>query len=180
MSLRISAAATCLMLALGAQDAVAQDGATSSGDKIAEACADPAFRQFDYWLGMWTVTGPQGNELGTNHIIRVSDGCAILEQWRDARGVRGTSISFYDPSKRQWEQHWMGGQGGALHLFGGVHEGNIRLEGKRQGQNGEVRDRVTWIRMEDGKVRQFWETSADDGKTWTTAFNGVYAKSASQ
>jgi hypothetical protein len=30
--------------------------------------------------------------------------------------------------------------------------------------------------MDGGKVRQHWESSADDGKTWTTAFDGLYAK----
>lgn len=27
------------------------------------------------------------------------------------------------------------------------------------------------------KVRQFWQTSSDGGKTWQVAFDGVYAKS---
>jgi hypothetical protein len=176
MNARTTLATLLVTAAISPAGILAQTGAaTSSGETIGQACTDEAYRQFDYWLGRWTVTGPQGTQVGTNHIIRVSDGCAVLEQWRDARGVRGTSISFYDAAKRQWEQHWMGGQGGALHLVGGLHEGNIRLEGKRTGPNGPIMDRVTWIRMEGGKVRQFWETSGDEGKTWTTSFDGVYS-----
>lgn len=156
--------------------ASAQAGsATSSDGRISQACVDPAFRQFDYWLGQWTVTGPRGNQAGTNHIIRVSDGCAILEQWRDATGVTGTSINFYNTATKKWEQHWMGGQGGSLMLAGGLHEGNMRLEGKRTTPNGPVIDRVTWIRMDGGKVRQHWEVSSDEGKSWQTVFDGLYA-----
>ena len=155
----------------------AQTGtAASSGETIAAACTGDAYRQFDYWLGQWTVTGPQGNQVGTNHVILVSDGCAVLEQWRDARGVTGTSINFYNAATQKWEQHWMGGQGGALFLSGGLHEGNMRLEGQRTGPTGTITDRVTWIRMDGGRVRQHWEASNDEGRTWTTAFDGLYAK----
>jgi hypothetical protein len=173
----IAAALGLTLLTLTSSRGYAQTGAAStSGDRIAPQCASAAHREFDYWLGEWNVTGPQGGQVGTNHVILVSDGCAVLEQWRDARGVTGTSINFYNASTQKWEQHWMGGQGGALFLSGGLHEGNMRLEGKRTGPNGSIIDRVTWIRMDDGKVRQHWESSADDGKTWTTAFDGVYAK----
>jgi hypothetical protein len=35
------------------------------------------------------------------------------------------------------------------------------------------RQRITWT-PEDGGVRQHRESSADDGTTWTTAFDGHY------
>ncbi|CAN5170593.1 hypothetical protein BH11PSE14_BH11PSE14_24070 [soil metagenome] len=36
------------------------------------------------------------------------------------------------------------------------------------------RERITWTPNADGSVRQFWESSSDDGKRWTTAFDGLY------
>ncbi len=32
---------------------------------------------------------------------------------------------------------------------------------------------ITWTPNADGSVRQHWETS-EDGKTWKTAFDGLY------
>ena len=37
-------------------------------------------------------------------------------------------------------------------------------------------ERITWTPNADGSVRQRWETSTDDGKTWTVAFDGIYRK----
>ena len=36
------------------------------------------------------------------------------------------------------------------------------------------RERITWTPNADGSVRQHWETSTDDGKTWKTSFDGLY------
>jgi hypothetical protein len=33
--------------------------------------------------------------------------------------------------------------------------------------------RITWTPEQDG-VRQHWQSSADDGATWTTVFDGHY------
>ena len=34
----------------------------------------------------------------------------------------------------------------------------------------------TWYDNADGTVRQHWEQSKDGGKSWTTAFDGLYKK----
>jgi hypothetical protein len=40
----------------------------------------------------------------------------------------------------------------------------------------QVMQRISWTPGPDGSVRQLWETSADGGKTWETAFDGKYVK----
>jgi hypothetical protein len=37
-----------------------------------------------------------------------------------------------------------------------------------------TKNRITWSPQAEGRVRQHWETSADGGKTYTTAFDGMY------
>ena len=61
----------------------------------------------------WTVT-PAGatQQVGTSHVDVVSGGCALLENWRDARGGEGKSLNTYDPALKQWRQFWVGQQGG--------------------------------------------------------------------
>jgi hypothetical protein len=39
-----------------------------------------------------------------------------------------------------------------------------------------VRQRITWERQPDARVRQLWESS-EDGVTWTVAFDGFYSRS---
>jgi hypothetical protein len=168
--------AAWLVVALAPGVAAGQSGtAQSSEAKVSQACSDAAFRRFDYWLGAWMVTDTAGKQVGTNHVIRVSDGCAILEQWKDASGNAGTSLNFYDRSADRWEQTWMGAQGGILHLRGGLENGVMTLTGVRKTAQGEVMDRIEWIPVEGGKVRQLWSLSRDGGKTWQVAFNGMYS-----
>ena len=44
--------------------------AFSVGATAAPPCDAPEFRQFDFWLGEWTVTKPDGQLAGTNRISR--------------------------------------------------------------------------------------------------------------
>lgn len=177
LQFRWAGAAWLLVIAL--PGGASGQGAASSGARISQACSAAEFRQFDYWLGAWMVTDTAGRQVGTNHVVRVSDGCAILEQWRDASGNAGTSLNFYDRATQSWEQTWMGAQGGILHLRGGLEDGVMTLSGKRTTPQGEVADRIRWIPMEGGRVRQLWSVSRDGGKTWQAAFNGMYTPSKS-
>jgi hypothetical protein len=140
------------------------------------ACTAPEFRQFDFWLGRWKVTNPQGKEVGTNEISRVSEGCAIREQWKSARGVSGMSINYYDVADQKWHQDWVGGDGMILHLHGGLTGSSMVLSGPSKTARETVLNRVTWTPLPDGKVKQEWTTSSDDGRTWETVFTGIYEK----
>lgn len=64
-----------------------------------------------------------------------------------------------------------------LHLIGGLQDGAMVLAGASPGPNNTtVLTRVTWTAMPDGRVRQFWQVSADQGKTRTVSFGGYYRK----
>lgn len=142
------------------------------------ACVAPEFRQFDFWLGKWNVTDPQGKQLGTSEISRASEGCAVREQWTSARGTTGMSINYYDEADHQWHQDWVGGNGTILHLRGGLKSGAMVLTGESRGGKGTIINRITWTPLADGKVQQQWETSTNTGKTWKTIFVGIYEKQA--
>jgi hypothetical protein len=38
------------------------------------------------------------------------------------------------------------------------------------------RERITWTPNSDGSVRQHWESSTDNGKSWQTGFDGLYRR----
>lgn len=140
------------------------------------ACLAAEFRQFDFWLGKWKVTDPKGQPVGTSEISRQSEGCAIREQWTNASGRGGMSINYYDADNKQWRQDWVGGDGTILHLHGGLKDGAMILTGESKGAKGTMINRITWTPLPDGKVKQHWETSNNTGKSWTSAFVGIYEK----
>lgn len=140
------------------------------------ACGSPEHRQFDFWVGEWSVT-QAGKTAGTNRIERILDGCALLESWTGASGYRGNSLNFYDAARQRWHQTWIDTSGLALALDGELAQGSMVLAGTRldPATQRTVHDRITWTPNPDGTVRQLWETSTD-GKTWSTAFDGLYSR----
>ena len=141
-------------------------------------CKEAAHRQFDFWIGDWTVTNPAGQNVGKNAIRSILDGCALEESWTGAGGGTGKSFNFYENG--QWHQVWVSNRvGGVLRLTGGLQDGAMVLTGESNGPRGRVLNRIRWERLEGGKVRQSWDISTDNGKTWQTSFDGTYARTSS-
>jgi hypothetical protein len=138
-----------------------------------KACDDPAHRQFDFWLGEWDVTNARSPDPkrppAKSRITSLLDGCAILEEFDNPRGYSGKSLNFHGGGK--WHQTWIDNQGAPLFLEGGIEGRDMVLSDVSPG---EVVNRITWSSLEGGRVRQHWETSKDGGKTWETAFDGLY------
>ena len=152
---------------------VAQD---TNAPSPQQACASPEHRQFDFWVGDWTVT-QAGKVAGSNRIERILDGCALLESWTGASGYRGNSLNFYDPARQRWHQTWIGTDGQGLALDGEFVGGKMVLAGTRHDPATQktIHDRITWTPNPDGTVRQLWESSGD-GKAWSVAFDGLYKR----
>lgn len=148
--------------------------AGSGPNPIPKPCASLEYRQFDFWIGEWEVTRPDGKLAGRNRISPILGGCALKEEWTGAGGNQGTSLNAYDTAARRWRQTWVDDGGAVLLLSGGVEGGRMIL---RAG-DGASRQRITWTPLPDGRVRQLWESSADGGKTWNVQFDGMYAKKA--
>ena len=142
-------------------------------------CSGPEYRQFDFWAGDWNVLDSSGKQVGRNRIERILEGCALAEHWESARGGKGTSLNFYDASRQRWRQTWIDDQGTPLFLEGGLVDGKMVLEGDsptRRQPGKTIRNRITWSKLEGGRVRQFWEFSGNSGKTWETVFDGTYVR----
>ena len=136
-------------------------------------CTAPEAKQFDFWIGDWDVTLPDGNIAGHNRIEAILDGCALAEHWQGAKGLRGASYNAYDAPAKMWRQFWVDAQGNVLGLEGRFADGKMVL---RSTSRGKHIDRITWTPNADGSVRQLWETSEDGGTTWVSAFDGTYRK----
>lgn len=139
------------------------------------SCEGPEYRQFDFWVGNWTVENAAGEQAGTNRIELVLKDCALHESWEGAGGGRGYSYSIYDRRTASWHQTWVDDQGRLLQLDGRLEDGRMVLKGKNPGPNGGVIvHEVTWEKIDGGRVRQVWSISRDEGDSWSTVFDGVY------
>jgi hypothetical protein len=143
-------------------------------------CSAPERRQFDFWLGAWDVTGPKGKVVGHSRIESILGGCTIAEHWSSTTGDGandGKSYNLYNADLKRWEQFWVDASGSRLMLSGGLVDGKMVLEGRQDlpAKDGvHRRERITWTPNADGSVRQLWEASSDEGKSWTVAFDGLY------
>jgi tetratricopeptide (TPR) repeat protein len=147
-------------------------------------CGAAEYRQFDFWLGEWEVFTSAGQKIGTNSITSMNDGCVVYESWRDASGGTGNSFNFYESTTKRWHQFWVSANGNAspisaaadgtpMPMSGGLTGGAMRLQSVA---GVKPLNRWTWSKVEGGKVRQHAEQSNDEGKTWTTVFDGLYVK----
>ena len=141
-------------------------------------CCTAQYKAFDFWIGTWNVTKPDGSFAGKNVIDKIQDKCVVRENWTGAAaGYSGTSYNFYNTQTKQWEQIWIDNQGGTLHLKGN-REGSrmiLRSDALKNKQGQPFYHRVTWTKNEDGTVRQLWETITNN-KNSVVVFDGLYRK----
>ncbi|MGH7681257.1 MAG: tetratricopeptide repeat protein [Candidatus Eiseniibacteriota bacterium] len=139
---------------------------------------DPAYRQFDFWVGEWQVKSREGAPAGTNSITIENGDCWVHEHWLSPGG-NGESFNFYNPTTQKWHQSWVDDQGQVAEFDGGLKDGAMAMEGYRQGTAGaRIPARLTLTPLPDGTVRQLGENSTDGGKTWTILYDLIYVRKA--
>ena len=147
-------------------------------------CSGPQYREFDFWIGEWEAYAPTGKKGGDSKISLMLDSCTILEEWTSTglqNGLRyaGKSYNMYNAAQNRWQQYWVDNTGSITQYFNGHYE-----EGKMivQTDNQKVNDtlwqiqKMTFFNLGPDKVRQFGETSSDNGKTWLTSFDLEYRR----
>ena len=140
-------------------------------------CSSPEYRQFDFWVGNWRVTDPQGKFAGTNDVTLEYGGCVVQEHWHGAEGGVGSSFNAYRPSTKMWHQTWVDSQGQVILLDGTYANGVMNLSGPFKTRKGVAGiNRIRWTHIDADHVRQLWDYTLDGGKTWAVAFDGLYTR----
>lgn len=145
-------------------------------------CQDEVYRAFDFWVGEWDVTTPQGQVAGTNSITKEENGCLLVEHWKGAQGSTGQSYNFLDRATGKWRQVWVSAwstidySGGLDENGAMVLEGTIGYGAGRPGNGAKFRG--TWTPQDDGTVKQHFQQYDADNKQWNDWFIGIYAKKA--
>jgi len=139
---------------------------------------NPVYRQFDFWIGEWDVYGKNGKKAGDSRIERMLDSCIILENWTSG-AYSGKSYNTFNGTTQKWQQYWVDNAGGVTEYFDGHYE-----DGKMIFQTANVKQfdgkvkimKMTFFNLGADKVRQFGESSVDNGKTWTVDFDLEYRR----
>ncbi len=169
----------CLSIAQPA--AMSQDGPDTSQAQVPKASPceqDDRFHEFDFWVGEWDVHDADGNFLGENSITRAERGCVLMETWRGAKGSTGISMNYVDMIRDEWVQIWHASAGYQLEIRGGLTDEGMLLTGQVHyiGSGQTAPFRGLWTPLPDGRVRQYFEQSNDDGATWQKWFEGFYSR----
>lgn len=141
-------------------------------------CSGDEYRQFDFWIGEWKVTQPDGSVAGENLIESTLGGCVVTEHWKGTSGSEGKSFNMYFARDGKWHQTWVDNAGARLDLSGGLDEkGRMVLSGTLPTADGKAtRHEISWTPKPDGTVVQHWRASQDGGESWNDLFLGTYTR----
>lgn len=142
-------------------------------------CSASEYRQFDFWIGAWEVFDTTGAKIGSNTIVPILKGCVLRESWLDTDGNAGESYSAYDRIPGSWHQTWVDERGDVWKIDGGLRGSSMEMTRRAPSLRVpglELQYRWSWIPVDSQSVRQIEYVSRDSGRTWTTAFNGLYKR----
>ena len=136
-------------------------------------------RQFDFWLGEWSViTSQGGTPAGDSKIELILGDCVVQEIWTSAGniGYSGKSYNIYNTSLKRWEQYWVDNAGGNIFFYGGLKDGimDYWTDELPQADGKKLKRHLQFIKLGEDKVRQFSQGSNDDGKTWFVEYDFTY------
>ncbi len=140
----------------------------------------PENRQFDFWLGEWSVVTTRGEmAAGTSRIEKILNDCVILENWTSANSpYQGKSYNTYNANLKRWEQFWADNSQGMIYFFGILKEGTMDYwtDAIPQPDGKLLKRHLQFIPIGPDTVRQFSQGSTDDGKTWFVEYDFTYKR----
>lgn len=141
--------------------------------------ADPRAHAFDFWIGEWDVY-VGGQLVGSNHIYPILNHCALSENWTSVRGGVGKSYNYFDTGDGTWNQVWISDSGSFVEFSGEARDGGIfyTAETINPANGALTKHNFNFTVNDDGSVRQYWETSADGGETYTSIWDSRYVRKA--
>jgi CubicO group peptidase (beta-lactamase class C family) len=145
----------------------------------ATTCTQQEYGQFDFWLGEWNLVSSSGQSSGDRSSVKLATGDCVVEETYLPTSGGGVSRSMYDARSGEWARVWI--EPGRMLIFvnGGLDNGDMIMTGGTTGI-GQFTNRTVWQPRADNSVRQFTQTSADNGATWTNAgFDATYVPQGS-
>ena len=148
---------------------------------VKSPCADPVYRQFDFWIGDWDVFEVERPTVvvARARIEPILNGCVLHEVYEGLDGHKGESFSIYDFTRNTWHQSWVNNSGYLLTIDGHLQGNSMILEGVDHMPYDKLRQvRGEWRPDEQGAHEAAWR-STDRGITWVPWFDLSFRPHAS-
>jgi hypothetical protein len=151
--------------------------AANAAPESGSCVANSESRQFDFWLGEWSVSYPGAPNASYSKVYLELGECVLVENWSGGKSHQGINIFAYSADDRHWHGMFADNEG-RVHVFEGkVAAGSAEFLGPSRGPNGEaVLNRIRVVRLGPDRVEESWEKSSDNGSTWSTVFRGEYTR----
>jgi len=140
----------------------------------------PEHRQFDFWIGEWSVTTAKGGLPAGDSRIEVALGdCVIVENWTSKNSTyAGKSYNVYNAADKRWEQFWVDNSAGMIHFTGGLKDGvmDFYTADLPQPDGTTLLRHLRFFPLGPDQVRQYSQGSTDHGKSWTDEYDFIYTR----
>ncbi len=132
-------------------------------------------RQFDFWIGEWDVKSTTGQQAGTSSIQLMLGECVIYENWTSAppQNYAGKSFNLVNAATGKWMQTWVDDKGAVIEFIDGEYKDNKLVFVTKPDSQNQI-TRLTFFNIEPNLVRQLFEVTIDDGKSWKTTTDLYY------
>lgn len=132
-------------------------------------------RQFDFWIGEWDVKSATGQQAGKSSIQLMLGECVIYENWTSAppQNYSGKSFNLYNAATGKWMQTWVDDKGAVIEFINGEYKDNKLVFVTNPDPQNQI-TRLTFSNLESNLVRQLFEVTNDDGKSWKTTTDLYY------
>jgi hypothetical protein len=144
----------------------------------ATACQSPEASQFDFWIGEWNAIYSDSLKPAFNKIVKPYNNCIIEENFSDPNtGFKGKSVSGFNPKTKKWQQTWVDNLGAYIALTGEFKDGKMQLNNEVLKADGKkMLQRMLFYNIEKNSFDWSWDSSTDDGKTWTVNWKIHYVR----
>lgn len=136
-------------------------------------------KDFDFWLGEWTIYYTGTTMAAGNATISLTSDDSIQEQYSAiSGGYQGVSITVYDAEEEEWIQNFSDTENQSFVIKGKFKNNKMKLQTK---DDDGVKNKITWEPQDDGTIRQIWEQKQDKNKAkWEVVFDGIYRRKPTQ
>lgn len=131
---------------------------------------------FDFWVGQWDVYKYGTDTIAGHSIIEIIMGGQVIRETYHAANspYEGNSLNKYNYRLNRWEQYYVDNSGVTLHITGQGGGGQMILENEEKTGDQVVNNRITWIKENNGDLRQKWDQTYNECESWVIVFDGSY------
>lgn len=136
----------------------------------------------DFWIGNWEVSWPEGDGQGSgiNKVEKILDNTTVLENFEvlvgQSKGMKGKSLSAYSAVDNCWKQSWVDNQNTFLNFTAEIVDGNPSFSTDIVQLGLPVTQRMVFKDITDDGFIWDWESSSDEGVSWTSYWTITYKR----